>query len=90
MVLDNLQLGKPIGAPLPDCGVPNFIDRATRAQSNLTYCALSFAELAHSVERAEWTIYIASSPTQASMTLKEFRHNDPTLRGEVVAEIQSA
>ena len=24
------------------------------------------------------------------MTLKEFRHNDPTLRGEVVAEIQSA
>ncbi len=69
---------------------PNFLNRALRAPSSIYFCTLTFAELTHAIEHAEWTIYKGASPSKSDLPLKEYRHNDPSLRADVVAEIQSA
>ncbi|MBX9259284.1 hypothetical protein H1Q63_36090 [Desmonostoc muscorum CCALA 125] len=63
---------------------PSYIAKAISANSLLLYCGLSLAELAHNIEQTEREIF---SPTLKS---KEYRHNFPTERAKVVAEVQAA
>jgi predicted nucleic acid-binding protein len=63
---------------------PSYISKTISANSLLLYCGLSLAELAHNIEQVERKIF---SPT---LTAKEYRHNFPTQRVKVVAEVQAA
>jgi predicted nucleic acid-binding protein len=48
------------------------------------YCGLSFSELAHQIEKTEREIFNSNIPP------KEYRHNYPSQRQNVVQEIQDA
>jgi predicted nucleic acid-binding protein len=63
---------------------PFYIANALGTDCLLLYCGLSFAELAHNIEQTEKKIF--------SLTLgtKEYRHNYPTERANVVTEIETA
>ncbi|HEV7395517.1 MAG TPA: hypothetical protein VGN86_03310 [Pyrinomonadaceae bacterium] len=65
----------------------NYVRQTMSCGSRLRRCCLTFAELAHLIEKTEKEIYLA---TNSFLTTKEFRHNQPQERAGVVAEIQSA
>jgi len=65
---------------------PSYISNALAAKSRLFQCGLSLAELAHIIEKCEREIYTRA---RGRTTTKEFRHNHPTERANVVAELQS-
>jgi len=65
---------------------PDYINRSLLAGSRLYKCTLSFAELAHSVERNERDIF--NSNRTPPVGTKEFRHNFPVERQRVVSEIE--
>jgi len=69
---------------------PSYADQALNVGSTLYRCTLSFAELAHSVERAECRIFLKKSQGDAvsNFEMKNFRHNHPTARSAIVAEIE--
>ena len=52
----------------------------------LTYSGLMWAELTHIIEKTERGIYIEA---HNELTAKEYRHNYPSERAKVVAEVQS-
>jgi len=64
---------------------PSYIAKAISANSLLLYCGLSLAELAHRIEQAEKEISFSRE-----FPSKEYRHNYPTQRAKVVAEVQAA
>ncbi|MEH2462722.1 hypothetical protein [Nostoc sp.] len=63
---------------------PSYIAKAISANSLLLYCGLSLAELAHNIEQTEREIF------SSTLKSKEYRHNFPTERAKVVAEVQTA
>ncbi|MEA5504864.1 hypothetical protein VB735_17470 [Halotia wernerae UHCC 0503] len=63
---------------------PSYIAKAISANSLLLYCGLSLAELAHNIEQTEREIF------SSTLKSKEYRHNFPTERAKVVAEVQAA
>jgi predicted nucleic acid-binding protein len=63
---------------------PSYIAKAIYANSWLSYCGLSLAELAHNIEQTEREIF------SSTLKSKEYRHNFPTERSKVVAEVQVA
>jgi len=63
---------------------PTYISKALSKKSLLLYCGLSLSELAHNIEQTEREIF------NATLKAKEYRHNYPTERAKVVAEIQAA
>lgn len=63
---------------------PSYIAKAFSAQSLLLYCGLSLSELAHNIEQTEKQIL------SSALKPKEYRHNYPAERANVVAEIQAA
>ena len=67
---------------------PPFIKKAISAKSQLRCCGLSLSELAHRIEGNEREIY--NSRFNADVFSKEFRHNFPAERSNVIAEIQAA
>lgn len=68
---------------------PAYLDQARRTGAELLYCTLSLPELMHIIERSEYDIFQASSPTIA-ISAKEFRHNYLQERAWCLAEITSA
>ncbi|MDZ8256919.1 hypothetical protein [Nostoc sp. ChiQUE01b] len=64
-----------------------YINQALLNGATLTYSGLILAELAHIIEKTEYNIYIKS---HRFLPLKEYRHNYPNERMNVVAEVQSA
>jgi len=66
---------------------PAYIAKALSAKSALRSCGLSFAELAHRIEKTEREIYIRATGNAGK---KEFRHNYTSERANVVAEVQAA
>ncbi|MBI4653581.1 MAG: hypothetical protein HY752_01045 [Nitrospirae bacterium] len=66
---------------------PLYISKALSVKSNLFRCGLSFAELAHLIEKTERGIYIRANGAVSS---KEYRHNCSSERANVVAEVQTA
>jgi predicted nucleic acid-binding protein len=65
----------------------SFLNKAIAQRAQLCRCGLSMAELAHIIERSERTIF---SKTHGPTETKEFRHNYPTERSNVISEIQTA
>ncbi len=65
----------------------SYIGRAISAKSRLHRLGLSLAELAHLIEKTEREIFIRSN---GIVRPKEYRHNHPAERSNVVAEIQAA
>ncbi|MCU0542140.1 MAG: PIN domain-containing protein [Oscillatoriaceae cyanobacterium Prado104] len=63
---------------------PTYLAKALAAQSLLLYCGLSLAELAYNIEQTEKRLFYSS------VKAKEYRHNYPAERANVVAEIQAA
>lgn len=66
---------------------PNYIKQALGNNSRLRFCGLALAELVHLIEKTEREIYSAAA---GQVPPKEFRHNLPSQRANVVAEVQSA
>ena len=66
---------------------PDYLVNALSFKAKLYQCGLSLAELAHRIEVTEHEIFVL---TAGAHELKEFRHNYPKEREDVVAEIQSA
>lgn len=64
-----------------------YINQALLNGATLTYSGLILAELAHIIEKTEYEIYTKS---HGFLPLKEYRHNFPNERMNVVAEVQSA
>ncbi|MEH2421336.1 MAG: hypothetical protein V7K48_10540 [Nostoc sp.] len=64
-----------------------YINQALVNGATLTYSGLILAELAHIIEKTEYNIYTKS---HGFLSLKEYRHNYPNERMNVVAEVQSA
>lgn len=63
---------------------PAYLTKIISAQGLLLYCGLSLAELAHIIEKAEREIF------STTLKPKEYRHNKPTERANVVAEVIAA
>lgn len=63
---------------------PGYVNKALAAGSKLFYCGLSLAELAHLIEKTEHAIF------NATLKPKEFRHNFPQERTDVVTEVQAS
>lgn len=63
---------------------PPYLNKARSVDSLLFYCGLSLAELAHNIEQSERQIF------NPGLKAKEFRHNYPTERVNVVAEVETA
>ncbi len=73
--------------------IPNdyiqYIQQALVNGATLTYSGLILAELAHIIEQTEYKIYIQSHRLDKnSLPFKEYRHNYPSERSKVVAEVQ--
>ncbi|HEX7331490.1 MAG TPA: hypothetical protein VF290_08315 [Pyrinomonadaceae bacterium] len=66
---------------------PNYINQALGNNSRLRFCGLALAELVHLIEKTEREIYSAAA---GPIPAKEFRHNLPSRRANVVSEVQSA
>ncbi|MEH1844721.1 MAG: hypothetical protein V7L25_06880 [Nostoc sp.] len=64
-----------------------YINQALVNGATLTYSGLILTELAHIIEKTEYNIYTKSN---GSLPFKEYRHNYPNERMNVVAEVQSA
>lgn len=66
---------------------PSYILKVRQAGARLYRFGLSLAELAHLIEKVERDIYTHSN---GPVSPKEFRHNYPSERANVVGEIQAA
>jgi PIN domain nuclease of toxin-antitoxin system len=65
---------------------PNYTKAALSAKAKIFLSCLSFAELARLIEKAELDIYEATS---GEIYPKEYRHNNPSERAKVIAEVKS-
>ncbi|MBD2772157.1 hypothetical protein [Iningainema tapete] len=65
---------------------PSYLIQALSNGATLTYSGLILAELAHIIEKTEYEIYIQS---HGNIPIKEYRHNYPNERANIVAEVQS-
>jgi len=68
---------------------PTYVNQALANASRMRQCGLTLSELAHRIEQTEREIYGQSTGAQPPPT-KEFRHNLPTQRTNVVSEVQAA
>jgi hypothetical protein len=66
---------------------PKYLNQARLKGATLTYSGLTLAELAHIIEKTEYNIYIKSYP---GLRIKEYRHNYPAERANVVTEVKLA
>lgn len=66
---------------------PNYVGLALSIGSSLYKCTLSFAELAHSIERSERTIF--NSSRAPKIGTKDFRHDYPSERLAILTEIEN-
>ena len=66
---------------------PEYINKALDVNTKLYRCGLSFAELAHLIEKAEREIFARLT---GSIGKKEYRHHYPVARNDMVKEVNSA
>lgn len=69
----------------PEIGRIHF--RFRKNGDTINYCGLTFSELAHNIESTERQIYVTKTPSQLSV--KDFRHDCPQERRNVVNQITS-
>lgn len=89
MTYTRASLGDRQPMPYQSNCYPAYINKALSVKSRLHRCELSLAELAHVIEKTELEIYSKRTNFDKKKG-KEFRHNYPTERSGVVAEIQAA
>jgi len=65
----------------------SFVNNAIAVRAKLYRCALSLSELAHTIEKSEREIF---EKTFGQIRPKEYRHNHPKERSNVVNEVQAA
>lgn len=75
-------------APYQIRDYPTYIAKALTTKCLLSYCGLSLSELAHNIEQTERKIFNSRSST--NLKSKEYRHNYPTQRANIVSEIEIA
>ncbi len=68
---------------------PGYVNQALANGSRIRQCGLTLSELAHRIEQTEREIYGQAIGVQPPPT-KEFRHNFPAQRSNVVSEVQAA
>lgn len=66
---------------------PNYVGLALTMGSSLYKCTLSFAEIAHSIERSERSIF--NSSRNPKVGTKDFRHDHPAERQSILTEIEN-
>ena len=66
---------------------PVFVNKAIATSAKLYRCALSLSELAHIIEKTEREIF---KKTSGRIDTKEYRHNYPKERLNVVSEVKAA
>ncbi len=66
---------------------PAFVSKVIATGAKLYRCPLSFSELSHIIEKSERNIF---KKTFGSIYPKEYRHNHPKERLNVVTEVQAA
>lgn len=64
-----------------------FVNNTIAVSAKLYRCALSLSELAHTIEKSEREIFVKTS---GAIRPKEYRHNHPTERLNVVSEVKAA
>jgi len=69
---------------------PGYLNKALAADSKIHHSGLSFAELAHLIEKTEREIYERTTGAIGTIKTKEYRHNLVAERSRVVSEIQAA
>lgn len=79
------KLGNRSPHPYQITHYPRYITKAIATQSRLYKCGLTHSEVSHLVENNERDIYNRQNP---ECNTKEFRHNFPNVRMNVVQEIQ--
>jgi len=67
---------------------PSYISQSLSKKSTLTYSGLSLAELAHLIEKTEREIFNQS--LTSPVIPKEYRHNYPQERANVLTQVQTA
>jgi predicted nucleic acid-binding protein len=67
---------------------PSYISKALSKHSTLTYSGLSLGELAHLIEKTEREIF-NTSLTNQEVIPKEYRHNYPQERANVLTQVQT-
>lgn len=67
-----------------------YLSRAHRIGAKLRFSPLSQAELAHQIEKTEHQLFQNANPRLGNIKPKEFRHNHPGERANVVAQVQAA
>lgn len=67
---------------------PSYLKKALSMRAKVLRCGLSFSELSHQIENVEKEIYERTCRRQ--LEKKEFRHNYPAERAQVVAEVNAA
>ena len=70
-----------------------YLDKAREAGSKLFYCGLSISELAHIIEKNLFDNFLdrpENKNYKQKLNLKQYRHNFPKERNEVVKKIQNA
>jgi hypothetical protein len=67
---------------------PNYLKQCLSTSSTLIKTGLSLSELAHIIEKMEFTIF-SKTTTLGNIDKKEYRHNLPSERANVVAEIEA-
>ena len=71
----------------PPAAYPTYFKRALAARAKFCWCGLSLSELAHTIEKAECDLFVATNPNTPA---KEYQHNFAAERARVVNEIQAA
>lgn len=69
---------------------PNYLAQVLAVPAALHKCTLSFSELMHSIEKTEWEIFKKSSPVNAIIKPKVFRHDYPLERQQVITHVINA
>ena len=69
---------------------PSYLNKSLSVNALLSYCGLSLMELVHNIERSERKISIQQGNISGQTKPKEYRHNYPQERANVVSEIQLA
>jgi predicted nucleic acid-binding protein len=66
----------------------SYIQKCRAKNCRLLFCGLTLAELSHAIEKAEREIY--NRANCVTIPTKEFRHNFPAERTNVISEVRSA
>lgn len=66
---------------------PSYVNKALQAKARVLRSGLALAEIAHVIERTEHEIWTRNN---ATLKFKEYRHNMPDQRENVIGEVESA